>query len=971
MTRRTLAVVLGMVWMIGVTCGPALGIGGTAYTDAAGAGNWSTPSAWDQNSGYPGQTDPTDTATIDQGTMTVDVDVPSFSGATVDSGGKIYARRTLSNANTVTINNGGVGEFYTWYQNGHTWSWAVNMNDGSLFYANMHDDGTMAGDLAFDGTSELRHHGGQYHHADFTGDFSGPNTSTVNLTKAHSTQNYSMRLRGDNAAWLSDINVNCNIEVYHPGNDKGGGVCNALGVNTGAGEVKVNSGGRVAVIRNYQTSNLELARDLSMCGGNLYSYCHNDHRIDWTGTVTLKDDATVYAYSRDSYQYGRMYFDGQFTEDGTPRALTFYCYGNGAYHGRVYLNNSNNDFTGGLHVKSGAGENGRLIVNAAGACGDGTVYVHDGAELQIDAADGVDPDNVVYVLDSGSGLLDLNQSCTVQALNLGGTWDDLEGAVVGGTWANVGVYSDGFDGYIAWDGTHTLTVLQTFGIVPEPAGLGFIATAFLALRRRRRGSRTGTERRSAMLKRMMCALLVLALASPAWAVSYTSARDGKFDASDVDTWGAGAGVYPDDATDDATVGAHTVQVYNDVASLHANGITINSGGTLYNRVSQTGTNNVTVNNGGLMRFYSSYNNYKDAPNWTVTMNNGGTTHIDDLRYLGTGKGLGATLVVADSASATLRCSGGGGDNQPYIRGTISGPATGALTVKAVGSVQYKSRIQFGGDNSGLLCDVALDHVYYDHQHTNALGPATATPIEVKNGSVVRVRRGYQNADRQMIRDLEVYDGSISAQGHNQYPVTWPGDITLMSDTTIGIGASGTYDWGRVWLNGQISEDATPRALTINTTGSSAYRGRGTLNNSANDFSALHVKGGRLLVAAAGACGDGDVIIYDGAELETEIADAVDPDNVVYILDSGSGLLDLNHDCTVTALNVGGTWDDLEGAVVGGTWANVGVYAEGFDGYIAWDGAHTLTVLQTFGIVPEPAGLSLLGLALLGLRRRRS
>ena len=404
---------------------------------------------------------------------------------------------------------------------------------------------------------------------------------------------------------------------------------------------------------------------------------------------------------------------------------------------------------------------------------------------------------------------------------------------------------------------------------------------------------------------------LLMLAGPVSADSYTSARSGRFDASDVDTWGAGSGVYPDDAADDATVGAHTVSVYNDVPDLAAAGITVNNGGTLYNRVTQSGTNNVTVNSGGLMRFYSSYNNYKDAPNWTVTMNDGGTTRIDDLRYLGTGKGLGATLVVGDTASATISCNGGTGDNQPYIRGTIIGPTTSTLTVKAVNTVSHSSRIKFGGSNTGLVCDVVLDHVYYDHQHTDALGPATASPIEVRNGSVVRVRREYKNSERQMIRDMEIYDGSISAQGHNSYPITWPGDITLMSDTTVGIGASGTYDWGRVWLNGQISEDGTPRALTVNTTGSSAYRGRGTLNNSANDFTGgLHVKGGRLMVNASGACGDGDVIVYGGAELYAEVADAVDPDNVVYLLTGSKGVLNMQDDCEVYALKLGGTWDPV-------------------------------------------------------------
>jgi hypothetical protein len=468
-------------------------------------------------------------------------------------------------------------------------------------------------------------------------------------------------------------------------------------------------------------------------------------------------------------------------------------------------------------------------------------------------------------------------------------------------------------------------------------------------------------------------LVVLVLgAVPAQATTYTAARNGKFDASDVDTWGAGMGVYPDDATDDAIIGTYEVQVYNDVPDLAATGITVNSGGTLFNRVSQTGTNAVTVNNSGLMRFYSSWNNYKDAPNWTVTMNDGGKTHIDDMRA-----GLTTTFVLSDNASATIRCNGGNGDNQPNITGTISGPATATLTVTALNSVQYNSRIRFGGDNSGLLSGVVLDHVYYEHNHTNALGPATASAVEVKNGAVVRVARGYKHGDRQMIRDLDVYDGSLASKAHNAYEVTWPSTVTLMNDTTFGLSATGTYDYGRIWFNGQITEDATPRALTVNTTGSSAYRGRGTLNNSTNDFTGgLHVKGGRLMVGAAGACGDGDVIVYGGAELQVEVTNGVDPDNVVYLLSGSKGLLDLDADCTVQSLNLGGTWDDVEGAVVGGEWVDPGSYTDlaivayqsQFEGYVEFDG-NWLTVLSTPAPINEPAGLGLVGLALLGLRKR--
>jgi len=73
----------------------------------------------------------------------------------------------------------------------------------------------------------------------------------------------------------------------------------------------------------------------------------------------------------------------------------------------------------------------------------------------------------------------------------------------------------------------------------------------------------------------------LALASSAWADPFNDANDGKWDASDFDTWGAGAGVYPD-AGDTATIDSNIVTVASNVTgALAPDLITVATGGTLY------------------------------------------------------------------------------------------------------------------------------------------------------------------------------------------------------------------------------------------------------------------------------------------------------------------------------------------------------------------------------------------------------
>jgi len=89
---------------------------------------------------------------------------------------------------------------------------------------------------------------------------------------------------------------------------------------------------------------------------------------------------------------------------------------------------------------------------------------------------------------------------------------------------------------------------------------------------------------------------------------FTSARSGLWDASDVDTWGQGAGVYPQTAGDVWTVAAGHTVTYNKVSTVELGLGTINGLLTFLNSMSTKLTmnhNNIAIANGGELRIGSS------------------------------------------------------------------------------------------------------------------------------------------------------------------------------------------------------------------------------------------------------------------------------------------------------------------------------------------------------------------------------
>jgi len=205
------------------------------------------------------------------------------------------------------------------------------------------------------------------------------------------------------------------------------------------------------------------------------------------------------------------------------------------------------------------------------------------------------------------------------------------------------------------------------------------------------------------------------------------------------------------------------------------------------------------------------------------------------------------------------------------------------------------------------------------------------------------------------------------------------DINVAGNAEIGGG--GRTSWYSATYRGDIigSADVT---LSYDPRGESPHNQTSYLDKANVSFQGNWIVAeGYLVAKQVGCMGTGQfVYVKGGAELELDVAGAISPDTALCLLEGSTGFLDLDANNAVLACNVGGTYDTLLKEVVGGTWLPAGDYdsstsnpagvtlADYFD-----FGSSTLTVLNE-GLprpIAEPAGLSLLGLALLGLRKKRS
>jgi len=203
------------------------------------------------------------------------------------------------------------------------------------------------------------------------------------------------------------------------------------------------------------------------------------------------------------------------------------------------------------------------------------------------------------------------------------------------------------------------------------------------------------------------------------------------------------------------------------------------------------------------------------------------------------------------------------------------------------------------------------------------------------------------------------------------------EIQVVSDSRLyGAGRTSWYD---VYYMGDITGTAN---LTYTPNDQNPEAQQAWMRHANLSFEGNWIVTEGIITADAVKClGSGD-LIFEGtntrARLELDVAGAVSEDNVLYLINANVAELDLDADNTVLACKVGGTL--VAGEVTGGTWLPAGDYTSTtadppgvtLSDYFDF-GNSTLTVLNE-GLprpVPEPAGLGLIGIALLGLKKKRS
>jgi len=211
-------------------------------------------------------------------------------------------------------------------------------------------------------------------------------------------------------------------------------------------------------------------------------------------------------------------------------------------------------------------------------------------------------------------------------------------------------------------------------------------------------------------------------------------------------------------------------------------------------------------------------------------------------------------------------------------------------------------------------------------------------------------------------DLDI-DGGLVQFSKNAGNV--PNDIVIGGGGAT-IKAFGTYGGISATLDGLISGGGT---LTLE-----AARSNGalTLTNAGNSYGDLLKKGpGKANIMAPGAFGNSTITVEAG-KLFLDADGGPDWDLLGDALVISGGVVEYEAgllNVTVSGLDLGGTPvpPDPTPYDIAGDYTGIGLV--NFASY--FDGTGTITVSAGAELISEPAGLGLIGLALLGLKRRRS
>jgi MYXO-CTERM domain-containing protein len=477
----------------------------TGFTDSATGGNWQDSATWNET-GYPDAA--ADTATIDESTVVADVDVSTISGITVNDGGWLTIAEDQDNANTVTVNTGGViqqgagltlGTKPSVTFDGGTWR--IPEADpgpdgpGGWVYGNSLPVTVAAGGMKYVGIG--RGYNGQG--TVFDGAVGGSGTITVDSTGVNTGFGFmaltngantfsgpvdvtsgAFRISADGAVGSGTVTVKtrANPNGHYNELQFGDAVSAPNAVNVTLDPTAImrfnKKAGGFTVYTNTTMSGATVIGNGRYGGGTPYTYA---------GTHTMTGDCT---YELPNKSDTRMEISAKITESGGSYKATM----DASLGYRIYISNSSNDYSGGTDIIGGTvvvGYNGN-----DGKLGTGPVWVQGDATLQL-MNDGIDDGAYLALLSGSNGFLDLDDDATVFACNLGGSL--VDGEIVGGTWLDDIVYDSTtpdpsgvtLSDYIDF-GSSTLTVLNqgiSGGPIPEPAGVGVVGLALLALRRRR------------------------------------------------------------------------------------------------------------------------------------------------------------------------------------------------------------------------------------------------------------------------------------------------------------------------------------------------------------------------------------------------------------------------------------------------------------------------------------------------------